>query len=131
VQYLTADDVLAIYTQEIGTPELRSEDGLHSAVGRPQQSAFGDDAYPGVFEKAAALMQSLAQNQPFVDGNKRVAWICTKLFLQLHGLPLRATTEEGLRLMRDHIPKRMSIDEIAAWIEEHTMVAVDGLDEIA
>jgi len=131
VQYLTADDVLEIYTQEIGTPELRSADGLHSAVGRPQASASGEDAYPSVFQKAAALMQSLAQNQPFVDGNKRIAWLCTKLFLQLHGLPMRATTEEGLRLLREQIPNRMTVDEIAGWIEEHAWSIVDGVDEIA
>jgi len=76
-------------------------------------------------------MQSLAQNQPFVDGNKRIAWLCTKLFLQLHGLPMRATTEEGLRLLREQIPNRMTVDEIAGWIEEHAWSIVDGVDEIA
>jgi death on curing protein len=98
VQYLTEDDVIAFYAEAIGEPNLRYADGLASAVGRPQQSAFGMDAYPSITLKAAALMQSLAQNQPFVDGNKRIAWVCGKVFLQLHGLTIRATDRDALDL---------------------------------
>jgi death-on-curing protein len=111
--------VLAVYAASIGVPRLRSHDGLASAVGRPQQTIFGEDAYPTLSKKAAALMQSLAQNQPFVDGNKRIAWICGKLFLQLHGLTLRATETEGLDLFANQIATGMSIDELTAWIENH------------
>lgn len=75
MQYLTEDDVKAFYAEAIGKPILRYSDGLASAVARPRQSAFGKDAYATIALKAAALMQSLAQNQPFVDGNKRIAWI--------------------------------------------------------
>jgi len=73
VQYLTVEDVIVFYAEAIGVPALRSPDGLAFAIGRPQQSAFGEDAYPTITLKAAALMQSLAENQPFVDGNKRIA----------------------------------------------------------
>lgn len=98
MQYLTEDDVKAFYAEVIGPPAVRYPGGLASAVGRPQQSAFGEDAYPTISLKAAALMQSLAENQPFVDGNKRIAWICGKLFLQLHGVTMHATDEEGREL---------------------------------
>lgn len=67
-------------------------------------------------------MQSLAENQPFVDGNKRIAWICGKLFLQLHGLTMSATDEEGLDLFLNRIAKGMSVPELAEWIDHHVSV---------
>lgn len=57
---------------------------LASAIARPQTTAFGLDAYPSVFDKAAALMHSLANNHPFVDGNKRTAWASAWLMLALN-----------------------------------------------
>lgn len=119
MQYLTEEDIKAFYLDAIGNPVLRYPDGLASAVGRPQQSAFGEDAYPTLTLKAAALMQSLAENQPFVDGNKRIAWICGKLFLQLHGLTMRATDQEGLDLFLNRIANGMTVEELAEWIDRH------------
>jgi death-on-curing protein len=127
MQYLAVDDVVAFFAELIGTPVLRNPDGLQSAVARPQQSAFGSDAYPTIFLKAASLLQSLAQNQPFVDGNKRIAWICTKLFLQLHGITMRASESEGLDLMRDKVAQGLSVDAIASWIEDHSYSIIGGL----
>jgi death-on-curing protein len=89
LQYLTEDDVIAFYREVIGEPVRRYAAGLSSAVGRPQQSAFGEDAYPTLSLQAAALMRSLAENQPFVDGNKRIAWISGKAFLRFHGLGIQ------------------------------------------
>ena len=105
---------------------LRSPDGLASAVGRPQQSAFGEDAYPSLSLKAAALMQSLAENQPFVDGNKRIAWICGKVFLELHGVSMQTTDAEALGLFTDGIAKGMTVAELAAWIDRHQSAVVIG-----
>jgi death-on-curing protein len=70
------------------------EDGIRdvgiiaSACGRPQATAFGEDAYSTVWEKAAAFMQSLARNHGFVDANKRTAWISVTAFLDQNGHPL-------------------------------------------
>ena len=124
MQYLTEDDILAVYRETIGEPIVRNAGGLASAVGRPQQSAFGEDAYPSIFSKTAALMHSLAENQPFVDGNKRIAWISGKLFLQLHGLTMRASEEEGLALFAG-VALGMTVHELAAWIESHAQSIVD------
>jgi len=128
VQYLTEDDVLAIYQEAIGQPILRYPAGLSSAVARPQQSVFGEDAYPTIPLKAAALMQSLAENQPFVDGNKRIAWISGKLFLQIHGLTMHATDDEGLDLFLNRIATGMTIFELAEWIERHMFALSGDLD---
>lgn len=92
--YLTLDDVtelaealLALEGEQVG---LRDPGLLQSALARPQATAFGEDAYPELNLKAAALMHSLARSHPFVDGNKRVAWAATKLFLFFNDVHLRA-----------------------------------------
>jgi death-on-curing protein len=92
--YLTLDDVtelaealLALEGEQVG---LRDPGLLQSALARPQATAFGEDAYPELNLKAAALMHSLGRNHPFVDGNKRVAWAATKLFLFFNDVHLRA-----------------------------------------
>ncbi|MFW6693459.1 type II toxin-antitoxin system death-on-curing family toxin [Streptomyces sp. MAR4 CNX-425] len=61
---------------------------LTSALGRPQSQMFGIEAYPGLVEKAAALLQSLTTNHPLVDGNKRTAWMCTVVFLDINGVDM-------------------------------------------
>jgi death-on-curing protein len=106
----------------IGKPYLRYPDGLASAVSRPQQSAFGEEAYPSLSLKAAALMNSLAENQPFIDGNKQIAWICGKIFLQIHGFTIQATDREGLDLFLKRIANGMTVPELAAWIDRHSSV---------
>lgn len=131
MQYLTEDDVIAFYREVIGEPVLRYADGLSSAVARPQTSVFGQDAYPTTSLKAAALMQSLAENQPFVDGNKRIAWICGKVFLQFHGLTIHATVEEGTDLFLNRVANGMTVPELADWIDRHmsAMFSIDSDDD--
>ncbi|MFC4063269.1 type II toxin-antitoxin system death-on-curing family toxin [Planomonospora corallina] len=88
-RYLTVEQVLDL--AELATeaaPELRDLGLLDSAVHRPQASMFGQEAYPDLLTKAAALLHSLATNHPFVDGNKRVAWVATVVFLAWNGQPI-------------------------------------------
>jgi death-on-curing protein len=59
---------------------------LQSAVARPRTAVFGVDPYPGIFDKAAALLHSLASNHSLVDGNKRTAWHAVVVFLDINGL---------------------------------------------
>ncbi|QUX30028.1 MULTISPECIES: type II toxin-antitoxin system death-on-curing family toxin [Nocardiopsis] len=85
-RYLTKADVRVII--EVTLPSyvtVRDIGQLHAALLRPQTTAFGDDAYPDVWQKAAALMQSVLIGHPLSDGNKRLAWISAKLFLRLNG----------------------------------------------
>ena len=81
--------------------------------------------------KTAALMQSLAENQPFKDGNKRIAWISGKLFLQIHGYTLHATDEEALTLFVERVSNGMSVKELADWISCHMSVLIDDEDGLA
>ena len=92
--YLTLEDitelgvaVLAVEDQEVLVADVGL---LQSALARPQATAFGEDAYPTLAAKAAALMESLARNHCLVDGNKRIAWAATKLFLLFNDIHLRA-----------------------------------------
>ncbi len=69
-------------------------------------------------------MQSLAENQPFVDGNKRIAWICGKLFLQIHGYTMHATDKEGAELFLERIANGMTIEDLSEWISRHISVLI-------
>lgn len=67
---------------------------LESAVARPRAAAFGEDAYPTLHLKAAALLEPLARNHALVDGNKRLAWVATRLFLVFNDEDVRVPTPE-------------------------------------
>jgi len=96
VIYLRYDDLLTIATRVIGSPPLVRDAGLlESAAFRPQATVFGSDAYPTVYDKAAALMESLARNHPLVDGNKRLALASVIVFLGMNGVRLVVTNDEA------------------------------------
>jgi death-on-curing protein len=83
--YLTAEEVAALHDRHCGGSPLRDAGLLASAAARPQATVFGQDAYGSDLEKAAALLHSLARNHPWEDGNKRAAWLCTRVFLARNG----------------------------------------------
>ena len=92
--YLTLEEVLGIHDRHAGHSGVRDLGTIAAAVARPQASAFGEDAYPTIWEKAAALLHSLACNHGWVDGNKRTAWMATVTFLALNGHPLDPRFDE-------------------------------------
>ncbi|MET8363387.1 type II toxin-antitoxin system death-on-curing family toxin [Micromonospora sp. NPDC005194] len=79
IRYPMLADVAAI-ARKLGVG-IRDAGLVESAVARPKTSVFGEDAYPDLWTKAAALLHSLVNNHPFVDGNKRIGWIVTIAFL--------------------------------------------------
>jgi death-on-curing protein len=88
-RYLTVEQALRIARAAVGgAVEVRDVGLLESAVHRPRASVLGQDAYPDLFTKAAALLHSLAGNHPLVDGNKRLAWLATYVFLAKNGIVL-------------------------------------------
>jgi death-on-curing protein len=92
--YLTLEDFteLAVAVLAVEGEKLRIRDAglLQSALARPQMTVFGQDAYASLPRKAAALLESIARNHCLVDGNKRLAWAASKLFLLLNGVHLKA-----------------------------------------
>ena len=88
-RYLTVEQALRVARAAVGGPvDVRDLGLLESAVHRPRTSVFGQDAYPDLLLKAAALLHSLARNHPLVDGNKRLAWLATYVFCAKNGVEL-------------------------------------------
>ena len=88
-RYLTVEQTFRIARSAIGgPPEVRDLGLLEAAVHRPRASVLGQDAYPGLLTKAAALLHSLARNHALVDGNKRLAWLATYVFCAKNGVEL-------------------------------------------
>jgi death-on-curing protein len=115
IDYLQLDDVLAAARVTFGQEaEVRDWGLLESALIRPQATVFGSEAYPSFEEKAAALLHSLARNHALVDGNKRLAWVATRLFHILNGRDLRApTVGEGEKFVISVAAGELEVPEIA------------------
>jgi death on curing protein len=88
-EYLDLDDLLGLAAMLLGDPvPVRDMGLLGSAAARPQTTVFGDDAYPDVWTKAAALLHSIVKNHALIDGNKRLGWLATATFLEINGVPV-------------------------------------------
>ena len=119
VEYLDLEDILHL-VRLLGIGPVRDVGLLDSAVARPRSSAFGEDAYPSISLKAAALLHSITNSHALVDGNKRLAWLCTKVFLALNGQRLEATADEGERFMLDLVAGHGELPTIADWLRDHS-----------
>ncbi|MCB0931412.1 MAG: type II toxin-antitoxin system death-on-curing family toxin [Mycobacterium sp.] len=97
IEYLALDDVLALTARAGFT--IADYGLVESALARPQASVFGEDAYPTIHQKAAALLQSLATNHALADGNKRTAWAATRLFYGLNRYCIAASQDERFELI--------------------------------
>lgn len=121
IEYLDTSDIQDIGTAVLGYPIVVRDYGLLlSAAGRPQGSVFGQDAYPDLFSKAAALLHSLARNHAFQDGNKRTAWASAAVFLDLNGHPPVEPFDEDKaeRLVLDTARGLMDVPLITAELSE-------------
>ena len=86
-EYLDLADLIGLARTLLGDPPpIRDLGLLGSAAARPQATAFGQDAYPDLVTKAAALLQSIVNNHALVDGNKRLGWLAAAVFLELNGV---------------------------------------------
>lgn len=99
-EYLDLDDLLAAADSAVGgRAEVRDVGLLQAAVARPQATVFGDDAYPSLDEKAAALLHSLVTGHPLVDGNKRLGWVAVRLFYLQNGADIRPAVDDAFELV--------------------------------
>lgn len=129
VYYLTERDVMVVLAATGQQVQLRDYGLLSSAVARPASSAFGEDAYPGPWVKAAALLHSLAQNHPFVDGNKRAAWTGAWTFVEANGWG-RLRADFDVDAAEDFVQAVARADEndlerVADRLREHAETAAD------
>jgi death on curing protein len=112
VEYLGLEDVLALVRRlEVGP--VRDVGLLDAAVARPRSSTFGTDAYPTLELKAAALLHSLVSNHALVDGNKRLAWLATVVFLDLNGMNVTLTDDETFDLVMSAAAGQLDVVGIA------------------
>ncbi len=120
VEFLDLDDIVSLATALLGDPApIRDIGLLGSAVARPQTTAFGEDAYPGIWTKAAALLQSIVSNHALVDGNKRLGWLSTAVFLELNGISASlASNDDVYDLVIDVAADSLTVDAIAERLQE-------------
>jgi death-on-curing protein len=94
-EYLDLDDLLEIAQEAVSRQVVVGDYGLlESALARPRASVFGEDAYPDLHLKAAALLHSLARNHALVDGNMRLAWTACRTFLAINGQWISAPEDD-------------------------------------
>ncbi len=125
IRYLTPEQVLFIHNRLIqgtgGAPGVRDISMLLSALGRPLATFEGKDLYDGIFSKAAALMDSLVRNHPFMDGNKRTGIVAAVLFLQLNRYSLAVTNEEMVRFTLAFAQSQVTLEDISAWLQQFSV----------
>ena len=113
VRYLRLDDALEL-VRALGVGPVRDLGLLDSGQARPQSSAFGSDAYRTIDLKAAALLDSLTNNHSLVDGNKRLAWLATTVFLAINDRGSSASDDEAFDLVVDVAAGSVELNQIAA-----------------
>lgn len=116
VEFLTLEDLLAL-AADLGVPAVRDLGLLDAAAKRPQTSLYGRDAYTGIHEKAAVLLESLTRNHALIDGNKRLGWLATYVFYALNDIRLDAPDDAAYDLVIAVSTGSMSYRESAARLQ--------------
>ena len=120
VEFLDLEDLLAL-TADLGSGPVRDPGLLESAADRPRTTVFGEDAYPTLFEKAAALLHSLCKNDALVDGNKRLSWLATDVFLRINGVVVEMPDDDAFQLVMDVGEGSRDLGAIAEVLREASM----------
>ena len=120
---INLDDVLNIHEFLInkfgGSHGIRDKSLLESALSRPFQTFAQDDLYKSHAEKAAALVESIISNHPFIDGNKRTGYVLMRLYLLGNGLDIIASQDEKYKFLIAIASGHISLEKIVKWIEQH------------
>ena len=119
MEYLTVEDLLLI-AETIGTAAVRDVGLLDAAAHRPQATAFGEDAYSTLHQKAAALLDAVVRNHALVDGNKRLGWAAVVILYDLNGFGLVPPgVDEAVELVVAVAAGHMELDklsgQLASW----------------
>jgi len=124
MRYLTLGEVIALHRRVLaesgGGPGVRDLGAIASAVSQPRVSAGGQDAYPTLIEKAAAMGYSLIRNHGFVDGNKRIAHAAMEVFLVMNGIEITAALDEQEQFVLSLAAGEVSRDGLIAWLQSNT-----------
>ena len=115
ITYLELEDLLGM-VRRMGVGPVRDIGLLEAALARPRASAFGADAYGPLEEKAAALLHSLVGNHALVDGNKRLAWLATTVFLDVNGATVELDDDDAFDLVMRAAEGRPDVEGITEWL---------------
>ncbi len=128
IEFLTLDDVLELHEEMIrvtgGKYGIKDSGLLDSALAQPQMTFGGEDFYPTLAEKAAALAFSLIQNHPFNDGNKRTGHAAMVLFLDINGYDFADSLDEQERVILAVAASEMEREEFTEWVKAHVVKRV-------
>jgi death-on-curing protein len=125
--FLTIEEVVAAHyfmmrrMNDADQAGVKNHSLLDSAVHRAQQSVFGEDAYPSLFDKASALLESLVKNHCFHNGNKRTAYLVVKSFLLLNGYQLQMERKFAVEFIVDIAKGMHSLIDIARILQEFSV----------
>jgi death-on-curing protein len=103
-----------------GAHGVRDWSSLQSAIERPFQTFDGQELYPDILNKTAALLESILINHPFIDGNKRTAYVIARYFLRKNNLDIIATEQEKYKFIIDIISGDIRYDNIVLWLKTNT-----------
>ena len=116
--------VLAYHDMQLaehgGSTGVRDEGLLESALARPQNVAAYADDVPALYRLAAAYAFGIARNHPFVDGNKRTAFVTAIAFLERNGVAFAASQQEAYLTFYDLAAGKLSEEELTAWFEKNS-----------
>jgi len=117
--YLEIDDLVDLAARLLGDPPPIRDLGLLSGAStRPRATVLGADAYPDLSSKAAALLQSLVKHHPLVDGNKRLGWLATAVFLEINGVDTtRISNDDVYRFVMDVAAGEHEVDQLREGLQ--------------
>ena len=125
MRYLTLSEVLEVHRQVMaqsgGAEGLMHLPALESALAQPQMTFGGEDLYPTLVDKAAALGYALIQNHPFLDGNKRTGHAAMEVFLVLNGYEICAAVDEQEHVILQVAASEINREEFTAWLRIHVV----------
>lgn len=121
IRYLTLDEVMSLHRQILkqsgGAAGVRDLGSLESAIAQPMMTFGGEDLYPTLVDKAAALGFSLIMNHPFVDGNKRTGHAAMETFLVMNDLEIFASVDEQELVILSLAAGSLDREELTKWLE--------------
>jgi len=124
VHFIPNDLVLTIHADLLqrygGSPGLRDQNLLESALAQPKMTVGGKYLHKTLFDKASAYGFHVCKNHPFIDGNKRVAFVLMDLFLQKNGWEIVTPEEEAYSTMMNLASGKLTKVQLATWLKEHS-----------
>ncbi|MBF0493253.1 MAG: type II toxin-antitoxin system death-on-curing family toxin [Deltaproteobacteria bacterium] len=124
ILYLELKHIMAMHRVLLekygGLEGVRDQGLLESALAQPSQNVFGEDLFPDLYSKAAAYAFYLSENQPFVDGNKRIATAAALTFLRLNGYEIKASEKQVYEVIMQLANRQMMRDQLSTWFKKHS-----------